>query len=356
MTISIKEAIEKIVNKSNLSLIESQEIMRKIMAGKATNSQIAAILIGLRIKEETIEELKAFASIMKENCYQIHPKVNGRLVDTCGTGGDKIKTFNISTASAFVVAGAGIAIAKHGNRSVTSKSGSADVLEYLGINLKMPAEKVKKTIEKNGIGFMFAPIFHPAMKYAITPRKEIGIRTAFNLLGPLTNPASADAQVIGVYDPNLTEKIANVLKHLNCKEAMVVHGLDGIDEISTLGKTIISWLKNEQVKTIEVSPADFEINNSDIKDLKTTGPYESAEVIFNILYGNYSLQNPKTEIVLLNSAAGIIVGGKADNFISGIEIAREAISSGAAYKKLIELIRTSDGDLSKIEELEKKYG
>lgn len=356
MTISIKEAIEKLVNKSNLNLIESQEIMRKIMAGKATNSQIAAILIGLRMKGETIEELKAFASIMKENCCQIHPKVNGRLVDTCGTGGDKIKTFNISTASAFVVAGAGIAIAKHGNRSVTSKSGSADVLEYLGINLKMPIEKVKKTIEKNGIGFMFAPIFHPAMKYAITPRKEIGIRTTFNLLGPLTNPASADAQVIGVYDPNLTEKIANVLKNLSCKEAMVVHGLDGIDEISTLGKTIISWLKNGQVKTIEVSPTDFEINNSDIEELKTTGPYESAEVIFNILYGNYSLQNPKTEIVLINSAAGIIVGGKADNFISGIEIAWEAISSGAAYKKLIELIRTSDGDLSKIEELEKKYG
>lgn len=356
MIISIKKGIEKLVNKSNLTFIESQEIMRKIMAGKATNSQISAILIGLRMKGETIEELKALSEIMKENCCQIHPQVNGRLVDTCGTGGDKIKTFNISTASAFVISGAGVAIAKHGNRSVTSKSGSADVLEHLGINLKMSPEKVKKTIEQNGIGFMFAPIFHPAMKYAVTPRKEIGIRTAFNLLGPLTNPASADAQVVGVYDPRLTEKIANVLNQLGCKEAMVVHGSDGLDEISTIGKTIISWLKNAKVKTIEVKPTDFKINQTNIEKLKTTGPVESAKVLFNILRGNYDLHNPKTEIVLMNSAAGIIVGDKADDFIYGLEMARESISSGAAYKKLKELIKTSDGDLSKIEELEIKYG
>jgi len=356
LKVSIKDGIKKLVNKSNLTFQESQEIMRKIMTGKATNSQIGAILIGLRMKGETVDELKAFTKIMKEHCHQIHPQISGRLVDTCGTGGDKIKTFNISTAAAFVIAGAGIAIAKHGNRSVTSKSGSADVLEQLGLNLKMTPNSVKKNIEQVGIGFMFAPVFHPAMKHAIVPRREIGVRTVFNLLGPLTNPASADAQVVGVYDPTLTEKIANVLNQLGCKEAMVVHGLDGLDEISTIGKTIISWLKEAKVKNLEIKPSDFKMNQTSVKNLKATNPDESAKALFNILYGNYDVHNPKTEIVLINSAAGIIVGGKADDFISGIEIARKSISSGEAYKKLKDLIKKSDGDLSKLEELEVKYG
>jgi anthranilate phosphoribosyltransferase len=356
LKMSIKDGIKKLVNNTNLSFQESQEIMRKIMTGKTTSSQISAFLIGLRMKGETIDELKAFTEIMKENCHQIHPQINGRLVDTCGTGGDKIKTFNISTVAAFVIAGAGITIAKHGNRSVTSKSGSADVLEYLGLNLKMSPQVVKTTIEQVGIGFMFAPVFHPAMKYAVAPRKEIGVRTAFNLLGPLTNPASADAQVVGVYDPKLTEKIANVLNQLGCKEAMVVHGLDGLDEISTIGKTKISWLKETKVKTLEIKPSDFKLNRTNAENLKATNPDDSAKVIFNILYGNYNLDNPKTEIVLINSAAGIIVGGQADDFVSGIEIARKSILSGFAYKKLKELIKKSDGDLSKIEDLEAKYG
>lgn len=353
---SIKEGIKKLVNNLNLSFQESQEIMRKIMTGKATNSQISAFLIGLRMKGETVDELRAFIKIMKENCHQIHPQVSGRLVDTCGTGGDKIKTFNISTVAAFVIAGAGISIAKHGNRSVTSKSGSADVLEHLGLNLNMSPHVVKTTIEQVGIGFMFAPIFHPAMRYAVAPRREIGARTAFNLLGPLTNPASADAQVVGVYDSNLTEKIANVLNQLDCKEAMVVHGLDGLDEISTIGKTKISWLKENKVKTLEIKPSDFKFNQTNVENLKATNPDDSSEAVFNILYGNYNLDNPKTEIVLINSSAGIVVGGQADDFISGIEVARKSISSGTAYKKLKELIKKSGGDLSKIEELEAKYG
>ena len=352
----IKKGIQKLIHKSNLTYAESQEIMKKIMAGEATNSQITAILIGLRMKGETVTELKAFTEIMRKNCHQIKPIVKGRLVDTCGTGGDKIKTFNISTTAAFVIAGAEIAIAKHGNRSVTSKSGSADVLEQLGLNLKMTTDTVKKTIEQSGIGFMFAPVFHPAMRYAIKPRKEISVRTAFNLLGPLTNPASADAQLIGVFNPNLTEVIANVLNGLGCKEAMVVHGLDGLDEISTIGKTKISWLKETKVKTLEIKPSDFKLNRTNAENLKATNPDDSAKVIFNILYGNYNLDNPKTEIVLINSAAGIIVGGQADDFVSGIEIARKSILSGAAYKKLKELIKKSDGDLSKIEDLEAKYG
>jgi anthranilate phosphoribosyltransferase len=352
----IKEVIKKLVNKSNLTFHESQEIMRKIMAGKVTKSQISAILIGLRMKGETVNELKTFTEIMRENCRQIHPQVRGRLVDTCGTGGDKIKTFNISTAAAFVIAGAEISIAKHGNRSVTSKSGSADVLEQLGINLQMSPKDVERTIEQVGIGFMFAPVFHPAMKYAVAPRKEIGIRTVFNLLGPLTNPSSADAQIVGVYDPKLTVKIANVLNKLGCKEAMVVHGLDGLDEISTIGNTLISWLKDGEVRTLEIAPAEFKVNKASIEDLRATNPDESAKTLFNILHGNYDFHNPKTEIVLTNSAAGIIVGGKADDFISGMEKARESITSGAAYKKLKELIQKSEGDNSKIEELESRYG
>lgn len=352
----IKNGIKKLVNRSNLTYIESQEIMSDIMKGNSTSSQIAAFLVALRMKEETVTELKAFTEIMKKNCQQIHPKVSGRLVDTCGTGGDKIKTFNISTSTAFVIAGAGIAIAKHGNRSVTSKSGSADVLEKLGLNLKITPREVEYAIEKVGVGFMFAPIFHPAMKFAINPRKEIGIRSVFNLLGPLTNPASANAQVIGVYDAKITEKIASVLQQLGCKEAMVVHGLDGLDEISTIGKTIISWLRNSEIRTFKIKPSDFKIKKANIKSLQATSPNESAEVLFNILYGNYGINDPKTQIVLINSAAGIIVGGKAENFISGIEIARKSIVSGAAYEKLKALIKKSKGDLSKLEELETKYG
>ncbi len=353
---SIKNGIQKLIHKSNLTYSESQEIMKKIMAGEATNSQITAILIGLRMKGETVIELKAFTEIMRKNCQQIKPLVKGRLVDTCGTGGDKIKTFNISTAAAFVIAGADVTIAKHGNRSVTSKSGSADVLEQLGLNLKMTTDTVKKTIEQIGIGFMFAPVFHPAMRYAVKPRKEISVRTAFNLLGPLTNPASADAQLIGVFNPNLTEVIANVLNGLGCKEAMVVHGLDGLDEISTIGKTIISWLKENKVKTFHVSPSDFKVKKALSREIKGTDPKESAKVLFNILYGKEDISDPKTQIVLVNSAAGIIVGGKADDFISGIELAKESIKSGAAYKKLKELIQKSNGDLTKLEELELKIG
>jgi len=352
----IKKGIQKLVDKSNLTFAESQEIMRKIMKGEMTNSQITAVLMGLRMKGETVNELNAFTEIMRKNCHQIHPKVKGRLVDTCGTGGDKVKTFNISTAAAFVIAGAEIAIAKHGNRSVTSKSGSADVLEQLGLNLKVSPEFVKKTIEQIGIGFMFAPVFHPAMKYAITPRREIGVRTTFNLLGPLTNPASADAQIIGVFNPDLTEVIANVLKKLGCKEAMVVHGLDGLDEISTIGKTVISWLKENKVKTLHVSPSDFHVKKALSDDIKGTNPKESAKILFNILNGNYDINDPKTQIVLVNSAAGIIIGEKADDFISGMEIAKKSIKSGAAYKKLKELIRKSNGDNSKLEELETKHG
>jgi anthranilate phosphoribosyltransferase len=239
----IREGIQKLVEGADLTFEESREIMNEVMLGKATNSQTAAFLTALRMKGEVVEELIAFTSVMRSNCCTIHPKVQGRLVDTCGTGGDKIKTFNVSTAAAFVIAGAGVSVAKHGNRAVTSKSGSADVLEKLGLNINLEPKTVEGIIEKVGVGFMFAPTFHPAMKYAAETRREIGIRTVFNVLGPLTNPACANAQLLGVYDSKLVVPMAFALERLGCVEAMVVHGLDGLDEISTIGKTAIAHLK-----------------------------------------------------------------------------------------------------------------
>jgi anthranilate phosphoribosyltransferase len=351
----IKEGIQKLVDGTDLSFDESQGTLREIMAGEATNAQIAAFLTALRMKGETVEELTAFAKVMRENCVRIHPKVSGRLLDTCGTGGDKIKTFNVSTTATFVIAGAGVTIAKHGNRSVTSKSGSADVLERLGVNLTVPPEAVEKAIEQIGIGFMFAPAFHPAMKYAVATRKEVGIRTAFNILGPLTNPASANAQLLGVYDPKLTERLAYVLRGLGCEEAMVVHGLDGLDEVSTLGKTVISHLNGGEVATTETSPRDFGIKQASIETIQGATSEENAETLFKIINAISSEGDAKMDIVLVNAAAGLIIGGKAQNFAEGMELAKKSIRSGAAYTKLKALVRATCGDMSKLEGLEHKY-
>jgi anthranilate phosphoribosyltransferase len=282
--------------------------------------------------------------------------VNGRLVDTCGTGGDRIKTFNVSTTAAFVVSGAGIAVAKHGNRSVSSKCGSADALEKLGLNINLEPEAVEKTIEEVGIGFMFAPAFHPAMKYAMEARKTIGFRTVFNILGPLTNPASANAQLLGVYDRTLVEPLGYVLKNLGREEAMVAHGSDGLDEISTVGKTSIAWLKDGKVTTLEITPKDFGVKTALLHEIRGTTPAESAEITFKILYGCCERDDPKRDMVLVNSAASIVVGGKAEDFSHGMEMARESIDSGAAYRKLKMLITASKGNPLMLEELEQKYG
>jgi len=352
----IKESIGKLVNGTDLTYEESTASMKEIMSGAATTAQIGAFLTALRMKGETANEITAFTTVMKECCHRIHPHVKGRLVDTCGTGGDRIKTFNISTTAAFIVAGADVAVAKHGNRSVTSKSGSADVLERLGLNLNMDPKSVEKAIENVGVGFMFAPAFHPAMKYAIGPRREVGIRTVFNVLGPLTNPADANAQLLGVYDRRLTEPLAYSLKNLGCKEAMVVHGLDGLDEISTIGKTAISWLRRDEVNTTEMVPKDFGVKPAKIEDIKGTTPEESAEITFKILYGCFDADDAKREIVQVNGAAAIIVAGKAEDFGYGMELAHESIESGAAYKKLRALVKFSHGDLSKLEQLETEHG
>ncbi len=351
----IRESIAKLVEGENLSSENSREVMTEIMSGTASSAQIAAFLTALRMKGETVDELAAFDEVMRKNCLQIHPRVVGRLMDTCGTGGDSVKTFNVSTAAAFVIAGAGIAVAKHGNRSVTSRCGSADVLERFGLNLNMQADDVTRAIEQVGIGFMYAPSFHPAMGYAVNPRREIGIRTVFNLLGPLTNPASANAQLLGVYDRKLVDPVARVLQKLGCQEAMVVHGLDGLDEVSTVGKTAIAWLRDGEVASLEVVPEDFGVDHVTAEALRVTTAEESAETVFKILFGRVAVDDPRLEFVLVNSAAGIVVGGKAEDFVQGMEIARKSVESGSAYKKLKELVLASGGDLSKLEELELKF-
>ncbi|MCL2359920.1 MAG: anthranilate phosphoribosyltransferase [Nitrososphaerota archaeon] len=348
----IREGIQKLIEGTSLTHDESCAVMTEVMSGKATSAQTAAFLTVLRMKGESVEELIAFASVMREHCQQIHPKVEGRLVDTCGTGGDKLKTFNVSTAAAFVIAGAGIAVAKHGNRAVTSKSGSADVLEKLGLNLTIEPIAIERIIEQVGVGFMFAPAFHPAMKYAMEPRREIGVRTVFNILGPLTNPACANAQLLGVYDPKLVVSIAHTLQKLGCDEAMVVHGLDGLDEISTVGQTLIAHLKDGTIAKTMCSPHDFGIKKAKITALYCPSAEENAETIFRILNDNAT--DAKYDVVLVNSAAGIMIGGKTGCFKEAVELARTSIESGAAYNKLRELIKASGGDLEPLETLEAK--
>ncbi len=351
MTSDMKFILNLLANGKDLETDLAEQAMELIMSGKATPAQIGAFLVLLRQKGENFSEIAAFAKIMRKFCSKINPKYDKVLVDTCGTGGDEIKTFNISTIAAFIVAGAGINIAKHGNRSVTSKCGSADLLEGFGVNINAEPKIVEKCIE-NGIGFMFAPIFHPAMKYAIGPRREIGLRTVFNILGPLTNPANANSQLLGVFDPNITEKMANALKTLGTDTAYIVHGEPGLDEISTLGKTKISELNNNKVNTFYISPKDFSIPKAEPKDIQGGLLDENLKIAIKILSGDSS---KKTDIVLLNSAAGIVVGQKAKTINEGLDVAKESISSGNAYKKLKELIKNSGGSLEKIEKMEEQF-
>lgn len=352
----VREYLKKIVEGQNLAFKEAYKLMEEIMTGKASSAQIAAILTALRIKGETIEEISAFASAMKKFCRAIKPNVKGRIIDVVGTGGDTIKTLNVSTLTSLIAAGAGVSVAKHGNRSFTSKIGSADLLEHFGLNLDVEPEIVKKSIEENGIGFMFAPKFHPAMKYAIEPRKEIGIRTVFNILGPLTNPANVKAQILGVFDGVWLKPLALVLKNLGCEEAMVVYGVNGLDEISIVGETKMAWLRDGEIKMLSVLPRDFGFKHSGIEDIIIQSSEEAAEKSFKILYCSPKLEDPQLSMILMNSSAALIIGGKADDFKYGVELALESIKSGSAYKKLRDLIKAYNGDLSRLEEMEKKYG
>ncbi len=329
----IKEAIAKVVTKTNLTEAEAEAVMREIMQGEATDAQISCYITALRMKGETVEEITGSARVMREKAVKIKLDAPYQ-VDTCGTGGDMAHTFNISTTVAFVVAGAGVAVAKHGNRSVSSKSGSADVLQALGVNIEIPSHRVEECLKEVGIGFMFAPMMHLAMKYAIGPRREIGIRTIFNVLGPLTNPAGVKTQIMGVYSAELTGILAKALGNLGITHAFVVHGLDGLDEITITDKTKVSEYKAGKVRDFFIHPSDFGLLIGKASDLKGGDAKENAAITVEILKGR---KGPRRDIVLLNAAAGLAASGKAKDFEEGIKLAAESIDSGAALKKLEQL-------------------
>ncbi len=326
----IQDAIKKVVEGNDLEEEEMVETMTEIMDGKTTDAQIACFLTALRLKGETVEEITGGVRVMREKAIKINTK-HPLVVDTCSTGGSGLHSFNISTTSAFVVAGAGVPVAKHGNRGVTRKSGSANVLMALGVNIEISPDHVGKCIDEVGIGFLFAPLLHGAMKHAIGPRREIGIRTIFNAIAPLTNPAGAKAQVLGVYSPELTETHAHVLKNLGSKHAFIVHGADGLDEITTTTKTRISELKNGEVNTYTLDPTTFGITKANQESLLGGTPEENAEMTVNVLKGQLG---PKRDIVLLNAGAAIATGGKAENIEGGIKLAANSIDSGNAFATL----------------------
>ena len=332
----LKAAINMLVNQVSLSESEMAECMTEIMEGRATDSQIGAFLTALRMKGETVEEITGAAKIMRKKAITI--KAPEGVLDTCGTGGDMSHTFNVSTTTSIVVAACGVPVSKHGNRSVSSQSGSADVLEALGIIIDLPPEKVEECLFETGFGFLFAPLFHPAMKYAIGPRREMGIRTIFNILGPLTNPAGAKRQLLGVFADHLTETLAMVLGNLGAVDAMVIHGRDGLDEISISDETKVSRFRDGKAENFFIEPEDFGIERRDIDSIRGGNKDENALITLSVLRGE---GGAKRDIVLMNSAAAIMVSGKTGDFGTAFDMAAEAIDSGKALKKLEEVRRVS---------------
>lgn len=326
----IKEAITKIVKGADLSEAEMVECMNEVMTGAASPAQIASFITGLRMKGETVAEITGAARVMREKATKVNAPGDS-VIDTCGTGGDESMTFNISTAAAFVTAGCGVTVAKHGNRSISSRCGSADVLRALGVNIEAEVSRVEECLKEAGIGFLFAPMLHGAMKYAAPVRREIGIRTIFNVLGPLTNPAGAKRQVIGVYDPVLTDVIAQVLNNLGTVHAYVVRGEDGLDEITLTRETRVTELKNGSIRTYHIKPEDFGFERCAPAGLKGGDPDENADIILGVLKGK---KGPARDIVILNAAAAITVGGKTDTIEEGIAAAHGSIDSGTALEKL----------------------
>ena len=341
----ITEAIKKTVDRTSLTVEEAEAVLEQIMNGEATDAQIASLLTALRMKGETADELTGFARVMRRKAASVRPRslvsaaMGGTereaLIDTCGTGGDVSGSFNVSTATAFVVAGCGVRVAKHGNRSVSSRCGSADVVEALGVKIELPADRIARSIDEVGIGFLHAPLLHEAMKYVAPARKQMGIRTVFNMLGPLTNPAGANAQVIGVYAAHLTELLAEVLGALGTKRALVVHGADGLDEISITGESKITELRDGEITTYTVRPEDYGIARAALKDIQGGDKEENARIILDLLGGQ---PGPRRDIVLMNAAAALIASNKVEGFQEGIAAALESISSGKAMAKLQRLI------------------
>jgi len=343
----ITEAVRALVDRGDLTRIEAAAAMEAIMSGAATNAQIAAFLTALRMKGETVEELIGFAQVMRQKVVKVRARGadlaqtgtdREMLIDTCGTGGDASGTFNVSTATAFVAAGAGVKVAKHGNRSVSSLCGSADVVETLGINIELSPPKVARCVDEVGIGFLYAPLLHTAMKHVMAARREMGVRTVFNMLGPLTNPAGANAQVIGVYAAALTEPLARVLAELGTIRAFVVHGADGLDEISNTGASHIAEVHEGVVRSSHVRPEDFGLPRAAIGDLRGGDRQENADIIRRVLGGE---AGPRRDIVLMNAAAALVAGGKARDFKEGVALAAQSIDSGAAAGKLAALVAFS---------------
>ena len=335
--LTIQGAIAELLTGRDLREAEAEAVMVQIMNGDATPAQIGSYLTALRIKGETIEEIAGSARAMRRSAVPVRPTRHEILVDTCGTGGDGTGTFNISTTAAFVVAGTGQPVAKHGNRSISSKSGSADVLQALGVNLELTPKAVAGAIDEVGIGFLFAPKLHPAMKHAIGPRRELGVRTLFNVLGPLTNPAGAQCQLLGVYDGRLTEPLAHVLNNLGSQGAFVVHGHGGMDELTTTGPNLVSVLEGGQVRTHTLwNPRRWGSRVAELPELSGGDAFENARITRGILAGQ--LDGAKRDTVILNAAAALVAAGKATGLESGIELAEESIESGNAAKTLDRLI------------------
>ncbi len=338
--IPIKNAIDKVITGVSLTREEAAGVMETIMSGDATPSQISAFITGLRLKGETVEEISGCAQVMRKMARRIKAPAGRTIIDTCGTGGYRSDTFNISTAAALIAAGAGVTVAKHGNRSVSSRCGSADVLKELGVKITAPPEVMERCLEEAGIAFLFAPLLHSAMKHAIGPRREIGIRTVFNILGPLSNPAGARVQLLGVYSETLTETLARVLGDLESERAWVVHGADGLDEITLTGPTVVSELNDGEVRTFHLTPEEAGLDPCRPEDLKGGEPAENARIILEILEGK---KGPKTDAALLNAGAAVLLGGGAESLAGGVEKARAAVDSGAALGKLEQLRKLTRG-------------
>jgi anthranilate phosphoribosyltransferase len=347
--LQILEGLKKVTQNHNLATEQAERIMSEIMSGNVSKAQLGGFLTALSMKGETIEEIVGFAKIMRKFAINISPEVSGDLLDTCGTGGDKIKTFNISTISALVIAGAGVSIAKHGNRAVTSKCGSADLLESLGVKIDLEPQEVKNCIEEAGIGFMFAPLFHPAMKYAMPTRRELKIRTVFNILGPLTNPANAKCHTLGVFHKDLAPIMAKVLGVLGAKHIFAIHNSFGIDEVAPFGINYITEYKNNNIETYALTNRDFGIPKCQVSEILSGNKDQNLKIALKMLKNN--IHGAKYDTVLMNAALGLVSVGKAADIQEGISIAQNSIESGNAYRKLEQLIETSGGEIKNIQSI-----
>jgi anthranilate phosphoribosyltransferase len=335
MELLFRDALQSLIDRKDFTYEQMLAVMRQVMSGELTPVQIAGLLVGLRMKGETVDEIAAAAEVMRELSSKVSVKDGAHLIDTCGTGGDGIQTFNVSTVCAFVAAAAGARVAKHGGRSVSSTCGSADVLEALGVNVNLTPAQVAKCVDEIGIGFMFAPNHHSAMKYAAPVRRELGVRTLFNLLGPLTNPAGAKRQVMGVFHRDLTSLLAGVLQRLDSEHVLVVHGADGMDEISFAGDTYVAELKDGQVREYVLNPQQFGLPLHDVQSIRVQNAEQSKQLLLAVLSGE---TGPARDIVLLNAGAAIYVAGLVANLAAGIACASRMIDSGEAKNKLQQLI------------------